>query len=165
MVACRVTVNSGAALLTFEPVQGPTLSAMSVELLRIGDLATAAGVSPDTIRYYERKGVIAEVARDASGYRRYPHATLDRVRIIRCALSLGFTLDELARIFRRRAAGQPPCRSVRDLAAAKLAELDEQIETLMSLRAAMAGTLASWEERLDATPDGGFAHLLDSLAE
>jgi DNA-binding transcriptional MerR regulator len=134
---------------------------MTSEPLRIGELAGAAGVSVDTIRHYERKGVLQNVVRDAGGYRRFPPDALGRVRVVRRALAIGFTLDELARIFRQRAAGSPPCRGVRDLAARKLAELDEKIASLTALRATLAGTLASWDDRLRATGAGEFAHLLE----
>jgi MerR family copper efflux transcriptional regulator len=131
--------------------------------LRIGDIAAACGVSVDTIRHYERKGVLGGVARDGSGYRRYPPDTIDRVRVVRRALSIGFTLDELARIYRQRASGQPPCRGVRALAARKLTELDQRIEELLKLRAAMSGTLESWDRRLANLEEGEAAHLLDTL--
>lgn len=132
--------------------------------MRIGEVAAAAGVSPDTIRHYERKGLLGKIQREAGGYRIYDAAVLDRVRVIRGALAIGFTLDELARVFGRRQAGKPPCRSVRDLAASKLRALDEQIALLVAARDALSVTLQHWNERLDATPEGGFAHLLESLA-
>src|SRR5258706_15615859 len=96
-------------------------------LLFIGTVASQTGVSVDTVRHYERKGLLFNVARDASGYRRYPAETIDRIRVVRAALAIGFTLDELARIFRQRASGKPPCAHVRDLAIRKLEELDERI--------------------------------------
>lgn len=133
------------------------------ELLRIGEVARQTGVSVDTIRHYERKGVLDSVARDESRYRRYGVETIHRVRVVRRALSLGFTLDDLGRIFRKRAAGQPPCTQVRDLASRKLAELDERIAAALAVRAALAETVASWEQKLQATPDGAFAELLESL--
>jgi DNA-binding transcriptional MerR regulator len=136
---------------------------MSSSLLLIGEIASQTGVSVDTVRHYERKGVLQDVTRDQSGYRRYPAATIDRIRVVRRAIGIGFTLDELARIFRQRASGHPPCRGVRDLAARKLAELDERIAALNAVRAALSETVTSWERRLDATPEGGLAHLLESL--
>jgi len=65
---------------------------------RIGELAKATGVSTDTLRHYERKGVLRS-ARSGNGYREYPKNALERVRTIRQALSVGFTLDELSTIF------------------------------------------------------------------
>jgi DNA-binding transcriptional MerR regulator len=136
---------------------------MTRDLLLIGDVARQTGVSVDTVRHYERKGLLQEVSRDGSGYRRYPSEAIDRIRVVRRALGIGFSLDELARIFRRRAAGKPPCREVYDLATRKVAELDEQIAAMTAVRAALSETLVTWERRLQTTPDGGFAGLLDSL--
>ena len=135
-----------------------------MELL-IGDVARRAGVSPDTVRHYERKGILQNVRRDGSGYRRYPSEAIDRVLVVRKALAIGFTLDELARIFRRRASGQAPCAQVIELARRKAVELDERIAAMSAVRAALAETLDSWERRIRNTPSGGFAGLLDSLKE
>jgi DNA-binding transcriptional MerR regulator len=138
---------------------------MNSDLLLIGNVASQAGVSVDTVRHYERKGILSNVIRDGSGYRRYPVETVDRIRMVRRALAIGFTLDELARIFRQRAAGSPPCAHVRDLASRKLAELDERIKAMNAVRAALSETVRSWDERLQSTPEGGFAFLLESLIQ
>ena len=138
---------------------------MSSELLRVGDVASRAGVSVDTVRHYERRGVLPNVSRDGSGYRRYADDAVRRVLVIRRAIRLGFSLDELADIFRERAAGKPPCGRVRDLARRKLAELDERIAALTSLRAVLAETITGWDDRLRNTGDGGFARLLETLDE
>ena len=135
-----------------------------MELL-IGDVAKRAGVSPDTVRHYERKGILQNVRRDASGYRRYPAEAVERILIVRKALAIGFTLDELSRIFRRRAAGHAPCAQVIELAKRKAIELDERIAAMTAVRAALAHTLESWEQRLNDTPAGAFAGLLDSLRD
>jgi len=137
---------------------------MTTELL-IGEIASRTGVSVDTVRHYERKGLLHDVRRDPNGYRRYPAATVDRIRVIRRALGIGFTLDELSRIFRQRAAGTPPCAQVHELATRKVIELDERIAAMTAVRAALAETLTSWKQRLQTTPAGGFAGLLDSLNE
>lgn len=128
--------------------------------LRIGDVARACGVSADTIRHYERVGVITGVRRDAGGYRRYAPEVIEHVHVIRRALSIGFTLDELAKIFRQRGSGTPPCRSVRRMAQQKLEDLDGRIETMLALRARLAETIATWDDRLATTPEGHPAHLL-----
>jgi len=91
--------------------------------LRSGELAAAAGVSVDTLRHYERRGLIEPARRLANGYRSYPRAAVSRVRLIQSALSMGFGLDELARILRARDGGRSPCQEVRALAAGKLEEV------------------------------------------
>lgn len=138
---------------------------MNAELLRVSDVASQAGVSADTVRHYERKGVLRNVSRDRSGYRRYSEDAVRTVLVVRRAITLGFSLDELADIFRERAAGKPPCGRVRELAGRKLDELDERIAALTSLRTVLAGTIAGWDDRLRNTKDGGFARLLETIVE
>jgi len=133
--------------------------------LTVGDLARACGVSADTVRHYERKGAIPAAARRANRYRSYPRAAIERVQIVRRALALGFTLEELARIFRKRASGKPPCRDVRALAERKLADLDARIGAMSALRDALAATLREWDTRLERAGEGEPAHLLESLTE
>ena len=131
--------------------------------MKIGDVAQACGVSVDTIRHYETRGVIAAVPRDASGYRDYSPDVIERVRMIRRALQLGFSLDELGRIFKQRAAGKAPCREVRALAERKLRDVETRIAELTALRASLASTIEQWDERLSATAEGEAAHLLEDL--
>ena len=82
------------------------------------------GVSTDTLRHYERVRVLPRPARTAGGYRQYAPEAADRVRLIRRALGLGFSLNELTRILRVRDSGGAPCRQVHALAREKLAQLD-----------------------------------------
>ncbi|HEX6642806.1 MAG TPA: heavy metal-responsive transcriptional regulator [Thermoanaerobaculia bacterium] len=130
--------------------------------LQCGTVARQCGVSPDTIRHYERRGLIAAVRGD-NGYRRFPPETVQRVQLIRRALSIGFSLAELTRILAQRDAGGRPCRGVRALAAGKLAELDLRIRELAAMRAELAAIIDEWDERLAATRDGEPALLLEEL--
>src|SRR6266849_2819307 len=127
------------------------------------DVARICGVSADTIRHYERKGVIPESERLPNGYRRFPAAIVDRVRIIRSALDLGFALDELASLFAERKNGTPPCERARALAADRLREVEHRIVELQNVRDSLRRLLVDWDERLAGTSSGGPAHLLDSL--
>lgn len=133
--------------------------------LRIGELAAAAGVSPDTIRHYERRGLLPRAARGRNGYRGFPTAALERLRAVRAALAVGFTVGELARIFGERDRGGTPCRTVRALAAAKLAELERREREIRRLRRELASLLADWDQRLAAQPAGRPARLLERLAD
>jgi MerR family Zn(II)-responsive transcriptional regulator of zntA len=152
---------------TLDPGTGsrPYAVLVSEGLLSIGTVAERCGVSRDTIRHYERKGIITGVERNASGYRRYTDEVVDRVRVIRRAIGIGFTIDELSRIFRQRAAGHPPCRQVRDLASRKLEDVEHQLATLHTLRKALLQILENWDSRLQSTKEGAMAHLIDSLIE
>ena len=127
-------------------------------------LAEAAGVSTDTLRHYERKGVLLPPPRSANGYRRYPVSALERVRLIRSSLAIGFTLDELARILSERDKGGSPCREVHGLAVKKLAELEEQIRSLTDFRKRLRLVVEDWNDRVSRTRSGAQARLLDSLS-
>jgi DNA-binding transcriptional MerR regulator len=132
--------------------------------LRSGELARLAGVSTDTLRHYERKGVLAAPGRLHNGYREYPAEALDRIRLVRRSLAVGFTLDELARILKQRDGGSAPCHQVRDLAVAKLAEVEERLKEMKGVRDELRATLQDWNKRLAQTTDGNQARLLETLA-
>ena len=127
-------------------------------------LAKLTGVSPDTIRHYERKGVLPAPPRTAGGYRCYPPDAVERVRLVQRALTMGFTLDELQRVLRHREKGGAPCRDVRALVAARFAELQERVEELTALRDELQQVLDDWDHRLKDTPAGRQAGLLDALS-
>ena len=131
--------------------------------LRAGALASLAGVSTDTLRYYERRGLLPPPPRDANGYRRYPQAALMRVRIVQQALDAGFTIDDLARVLKQRDAGGAPCREVFGIARTRLAELDQRIAELSALRDHFGRVVDQWEARLAVTRPGRRAGLLDEL--
>ena len=132
--------------------------------LRSGELAGLAGVSTDTLRHYERKGVLAAPRRSRNGYREYPAESLDRVLLVRRALGVGFTLDELARVLRERDGGRAPCREVREMAAAKLAEVEERLKEMVTVRDELRTTIKDWDARLARTASGNQARLLETLA-
>jgi MerR family transcriptional regulator, copper efflux regulator len=131
--------------------------------MRSGELAKQAKVSPDTIRHYERMGLLKAPKRSAAGYRDYPLGATDRLRLIRRALGAGFSLRELAEILRIRDSGRIPCRSVRDAAGKKLVELDRQIRDLKTARQQLRLILRDWDARLASTKRGQPAKLLENL--
>ena len=133
------------------------------DALSVGELARRAGVSTDTLRHYEVKGVIPRPPRQANGYRVYPPETLARVQLVRRSLAIGFTLDELAEILRMRDNGGAPCRKVRDLAASKLQAIEERLRELKAVRGELRATLTEWDARLAKTPAHGRSGLLESL--
>jgi DNA-binding transcriptional MerR regulator len=133
--------------------------------MRSGELARLCGVSTDTLRHYEQIGVLGKPPRTAAGYRRYPADAVARVQLVRRALRLGFTLDELTRILRIRDKGGAPCRQVRVLAARKLEQVEQQIADLGRLRDHLRTMLADWDNRLSGVPEGTRAGLLEALGE
>jgi len=139
----------------------PMIVAMSA--LRIGQVADSAGVSPDTIRYYERLGLLPKPTRTRAGYRQYPPSAVDRVLLVRQALRFGFSLRDVARFLRVRASGGAPCRDVRASAERILAAVDQQITELTAARETIRQTLENWDQRLTHLPEDRPAHLLESL--
>ncbi len=150
--------------MTLESVPGFRVGAVASTKLRSGDLARRTGVSSDTLRHYERMGVLARPRRGDNGYRQYEPAALERVVLLRRALAVGFRLEELRRLLASRERGTPPCREVRRLAQEKLKELDARLTQLAELRGLLQRTIRDWDRRLAATPDGKPARLLESLA-
>ena len=132
--------------------------------LRSGELARLAGVSTDTLRHYERKGLLLRARRSANGYREYPSSDLDRVRLVRAALGIGFSLDELARILSVRDRGGAPCHQVRALAGTKLAEIETQLGELSAVRDELRRLLKNWDAVLAKKPPSERAGLLELLA-
>jgi DNA-binding transcriptional MerR regulator len=116
-----------------------------------------AGVSTDTLRYYERRHLLLFVPRSVAGYRLFPRETLVRVEMIRGALSIGFSVNELADIFRERNSGAAPCHRVRKMAAEKLVDLEARLRDLRH-------TLREWDRLLAKTPHGKQARLLETFA-
>lgn len=88
--------------------------------MRIGDLALATGVSPQTIRFYERRGLLPSPARELNGYRHYDDAIAGRLRFIRAAQTAGLTLAEIGSVTDLRQAGEAPCAHVFSLLRDKL---------------------------------------------
>ena len=95
------------------------------------------------MRYYERIGMIGEASRTDSGYRKFDEETADRIRFIKNAQSLGFTLDEIRQLIELADSGRPDCSGVREFAEAKIEELDEQIRQMRALKRELAKLAAS----------------------
>ena len=126
-------------------------------------VASATGVSTDTLRHYERNGLLPAVTRTAAGYRQYPSATVQRVLLIQRALVVGFSLADLKRVLGVRDKGGAPCGSVRQLVGERLDELNRRIEELTALRRELRLLLQEWDAKLARTPLGQRAHLLETL--
>jgi DNA-binding transcriptional MerR regulator len=113
--------------------------ALTPDRLTIGGLADAAGVAVSTVRFYERQGLVEPDERSPGGYREYAPDAVRRVRFIRRAQRLGFTLREVREVL--RLSDEPELITLADVAVqvdAKLVEIDEKIEDLRRVRAAIA---------------------------
>jgi MerR family copper efflux transcriptional regulator len=133
--------------------------------LRSGALAKSAGVSPDTIRHYERIGVLPRASRTQAGYRVYPASAVERVLVVQRALRIGFTLAKLAEVLKARDAGGVPCRRVYQLAQDKLKDIEAEIEALKRTRRYVKKVLCDWEQRIQSAGSGEKSHLLYSLTD
>jgi len=119
--------------------------------MKIGELSKQSGVSIDTIRYYEQRGLIPAVIRTAAGYRQYASSDVVRLRFIVQAKELGFTLEEIAQLMTLRAGGSS-CAEVRAVAEAKAAEIDARIQKLARMRRTLITLAEQCEQSSEADP-------------
>jgi DNA-binding transcriptional MerR regulator len=110
--------------------------------LRTGEVAERAGVNVQTLRYYERRGLIAEPARSPGGHRSYPPDTVTLLGVIKAAQRLGFTLDEVADLLDTGRHGHPT-PDLRERAIAKLAEVEHRIADLATIRDALTEVISA----------------------
>lgn len=106
--------------------------------MKIGSVAEAAGVAVSTVRYYERRGLLAEPPRTESGYRQYDASAIDRIRFVRQAQELGFTLEEIEELLDLRVEDPASCGVVEEATRTKLRSVDAKIRDLRRLRAVLA---------------------------
>ena len=115
---------------------------MSTTTLRSGQLARAAGVNVQTLRYYERRGLLPEPRRSLGGHREYDARAVTVLRVIRGLARLGFTLTEIAELI-EVGSHRGPRPGLRAAAGAKLAEVDAKIDHLTQVRAALTAVIAA----------------------
>lgn len=127
--------------------------------LSISEVARASGVNLQTIRFYEREGLIAEPPRSASGYRLFAAEVVRRVRFIKRAQELGFHLAEIKDLLALRVDPDTDCREIRGRAEAKLGDIDRKITDLRRMRKALARLTAACPGRGAA----GDCPILDNL--
>lgn len=106
--------------------------------ITIGVFAKSVGVQPDTLRYYERNGLLAAPERTAAGYRVYAQGDVERVRFIRKAQTLGFTLKEIAALLALRASDSARTADVLEITREKIAELESKVASLKAIRGALS---------------------------
>lgn len=111
--------------------------------MKIGDVARASGLSVETVRYYEKQGLLPRAPRRRSGYREFTSDAVRRLRFVHRAKDLGFTLREIRDLLSLRVGRGSTCTDVRSRAAAKLDEVDARIAELRRVRRALARLIAS----------------------
>ena len=130
-----------------------------METLKIGQLARRGGVGVETVRFYERRGLIDEPPRRASGYRQYAPETVTRLRFIRRAKELGFSLGEIKELLDLRVSEKTPGAEVKRTALAKIADLEAKIATLERMKRALQEITAACSGKGPA----GSCPILDAL--
>lgn len=130
-----------------------------------GELARLCGLSTDSLRHYERLGLLPRPPRTDGGYRNYPPSSVPRVQLIRRAMRLGFSLTELTALLKLRDQGEFPCQEVRRIAETKLEQLEVHIRELTAMRRQLKTILKDWDGRLAHTGKGKPARLLETLSD
>lgn len=118
-----------------------TIQTVEQQGLRIGELAAATDLSTETIRYYEKAGLLPAPARTPAGYRTYGPEAIDRLHFIRGAQRLGLRLEDIRNLLTIRDTGTCPCEPAADFLTRRLAEVDAQIQRLEALRTEMVTML------------------------
>jgi len=129
--------------------------------LKIGEVAKKAGVGVESLRFYESRGLIEPIGRTVSGYRLYDPAVFERLAFIRKAQTVGFSLDEIAWIISEARQGRQPCAEVRQMAEARLSELDQRLAELEQYRNELRETVRAWECQGEA--EGVICGLIEGL--
>jgi MerR family copper efflux transcriptional regulator len=110
---------------------------MEMETLSIGQVARRAGVGVETVRFYEREGLLEEPPRRASGYRQYSEQAIKRIHFIKRAQQLGFSLKEITELLMLRVDAQTSCEEVKQRTEAKIAEVERKLVELQRMRQAL----------------------------
>lgn len=131
------------------------------ETLRIGEVARRGGVSVEAVRYYEREGILEPPARRASGYRAYPEEAVRRVRFVKRAQRLGFSLKAISELLALRHDPEARACEVKRTAATLVADIDERIDSLARMRDA----LAALEQGCSGRGPAARCSILDALDE
>lgn len=105
--------------------------------LTIGQLAKEAGVKIETVRYYERRGLVPEPPRRESGYRQYPEGAIARIQFIKRAQELGFSLKEILELLSLRVDRQTTCGNVKQRAEAKISDIERKMADLKRMEQAL----------------------------
>ena len=112
-----------------------------------GQLAKRANVNVETIRYYERRGIIPEPPRRESGYRQYPDDAVARIQFVKRAQELGFTLKEIQELLNLRVDPETPCAVVKNRADLKIMDIEEKLRSLKRIKKALNQLAASCSGR------------------
>lgn len=130
------------------------------KLLKIGEVSRLSGVAVETLRFYERQGLLSEPSRKASGYRQYSEDVVTRLQFIKRAKELGFSLTKIAELLALGADSSATCEEVRQLATEKIEEVAGKIDDLLRMKNALEELVAACDERTSSE-----CPLLEALAQ
>lgn len=115
-------------------------------MLKIGEVSRQSGIGIETLRFYEKSGLLDKPSRTYSGYRMYSSDVLDRLSFIKRAQVLGFSLDEIRKVIDDARRGHSPCDEVREIVRMRLEELDQRMQEMALYRKELAETLEQWDK-------------------
>jgi MerR family transcriptional regulator, Zn(II)-responsive regulator of zntA len=135
-------------------------------MMTVNQLSKRSGIAPHVVRYYSRIGLLAPARHPDNGYQLFSRDDAARLRFIRMAQNLGFTLEEIRHILGLSGAGESPCQEVREILRQRIEENRQRLVDFMALQRRMEQALALWEKMPDAPPHNGtVCHLIESVAE
>lgn len=135
-------------------------------MLTVNELAGHSDVPPHVVRYYARIGLIEPSGQQANGYRLFTVQDSVRLRFIRMAKLLGFTLNDIKAILQHADLGESPCADVRRIIEKHIDENRQKIEDMERLQSRMEAALERWAEMPDGVPDGNsVCHLIESYRD
>lgn len=121
---------------------------MGSNVLQIGEVATQSQVTVDAVRYYEKHKLLPMASRSTSGYRLFPAETVDRIRFIKQAQEVGFSLREISELF-STGEGLKQCRAVHDLILGKLTDIDARLQQMKIFRLILKRHLIACEKEIN----------------
>jgi DNA-binding transcriptional MerR regulator len=135
----------------------------SGNLMTAQALADNSDVSAENVRYYTRRGLLKPVRHRKNNYRLYQESDIARLRFIRQAKNLGYTLKEIAKIFEQSKRGDSPCPLVREIIERRIADNRKRLDEMLELQTRMETALKQWTKLPDKAPDGNkICHLIES---
>jgi DNA-binding transcriptional MerR regulator len=134
--------------------------------MKTSELAQAVGVTPETVRFYTRKGLLIATRQPENGYKIYDTAALERLKFISHAKAIGFSLKEIEHIIQLSQQGSSPCPTVRQMLESKITEAKRKIEELNRHLGIMENTFSDWSKEPDTLPDNkAICCLIDDWSE
>ncbi len=132
-------------------------------MLRIGEVANKSHVGVETVRFYEREGLIALPKRNVSGYRQYSESAIKQIQFIQHAKTLGFSLKEIRELIKLKSTRDARCKSIKSTAKAKISDIQEKIDALKRMKMALEPLVAQCKSS-DPISDCPILNALDETA-